>query len=807
MSHKLTREIHKGLGDKFRAGVGWKGSLDEYIELVRQDIKSHIRTSVQYIADMIEHFGHTDYINCGQRIRHYNVFDDPFVVREGVFGQDRVLMDFVSQLKMTGRGSEERIIVLRGPVATAKSTIVRLLMRGGEEYSKLPEGGVYTFNWLFPRDGGNEMGFLRNEEKQAGNYAHLKRSEADSNVPCQMNDNPLLLYPRQQRRELLEKIIAESGKKIRIPPKLIKSELCFNCQTIYNRLLEEYDGDFKKVLEHIQVERVGFSEVCQIGGSTVYSSANTEGEAPVIAMETNSYRNIVEKLKGISLHKFSGKWVDANRGLIHFSDIFKKPAHYLQYLLNAVQEHTVDFNGVLGYIDVLMMITTNLEEFAILRDPRHGSNKGLLDRIRVVDVGYILQPSEEAKIYERRFNGLGYSTAREDEEDRHMMPHVAEMLGLWCVLTRLKRPDKEFLHFMDLTKEQIEFAGSLPPLIKAKLYDGKIHSRFSFAKNRNSEAELSYILKMTDAKIQRALRNEHPDEGMFGVSPRTIQDTVAGIISAKEEEEAKKGWRCACLNFTRLKQGLEKLIDSSQLRYNDDEDDEGGSEILTEVTELLKIGKNEKVEANYGELIEHLMAIEREYNNLVVKDIVHSFIAMPEEQRRKMIDNYLEHAEAFNAGNTRDGMPDERVLSRIEELMGVDATQKESVRRSIIEQRNNIMIKIGKISGCGETDFMVGEDFIYDYLFKPLTEGLFREKVRMLDMDNDRFVEAVRSQGTQEFDSLHPDQQTIISSMIESLIKNHNYCENCVKGAIAYAFTPRGEKIGPLLRLDIIMKK
>lgn len=784
----LTGEINKGLGDKFRAGVGWKGSLDEYLELVRQDVRPHIRTSVQYIADMIEHFGYTDYLNCGQKIRHYKIFDDPFVVGEGVFGQDRMLMELVSQMRMTGKGSEERIIVLRGPVATAKSTIVRLLMRGAEEYSRLPEGGVYTFNWVFPMEGGKEMGFLAKQSKHGGSFARLKRSEAVANVPCQMNDLPLLLYPRQQRRELLEKIIAESGKKVRIPPKLIKSELCFNCQTIYDKMLEEYDGDLKKVMGHVQVERVGFSEIRKIGCATIFPSTNSDGQAPIIAMEVDSYRNIAEKLKGISLHKFSGKWVDANRGIIHFSDIFKRPAHSLQYLLNAVQEHNIDFNEVQGYIDVLILATTNLEEYAVLSDPRSGFNKGLLNRIWTKDVGYILQPSEEAKIYERRFNGLGYATIKGDEEDKHIMPHVNEMLGLWCVLTRLKKPSEENLKKSSLDPDLMILGSTMPSWKKAKLYDGKIASRFSFARKKSHDFELRHLLKMADARLQRALRNEYPDEGMSGISPRNVQDLITRIISTKEDEEAKSGWNCACLSFSRLQQGLVRLVEPLRTQCVGSEDDKQG-----------KIDLDEK--AVYGDMAEYLAAIQREYNNLVTKDVVMSFIGMPEPKRKGIIDNYLDHAEADVAGNTREGMPDERILQRIEDLMGIVAGDRISHRKWLLERRNDLMRKIMKVSGCGETDYMIGKDFIYDELFKPLTMGLFRERVRLLDMNNDEFLNAVRSHGTKDFDSFNPDQQAIVSLLLETLIRDYNYCESCVKSIVSYAFVPHEKARGSLITL------
>ena len=45
-------------------------------------------------------------------------------------------------------GTEKRVILLHGPVGSSKSTIARLLKKGMEEYSRTPEGALYTYEWV-----------------------------------------------------------------------------------------------------------------------------------------------------------------------------------------------------------------------------------------------------------------------------------------------------------------------------------------------------------------------------------------------------------------------------------------------------------------------------------------------------------------------------------------------------------------------------------------------------------------------------------------------------------------------------------
>src|SRR3954454_22360873 len=80
-----------------------------------------------------------------------------------------------------GYGIEKRVILLHGPVGSSKSTIARLLKKGLERYSRMPQGGLYTYTW-------------RNLHDVLG---------MEDLMPCQMHEDPLHLVPLERRGEVL----------------------------------------------------------------------------------------------------------------------------------------------------------------------------------------------------------------------------------------------------------------------------------------------------------------------------------------------------------------------------------------------------------------------------------------------------------------------------------------------------------------------------------------------------------------------------------------------------------------------------
>src|SRR3989344_7734536 len=128
----------------------WEGSFKDYLDIVEKNPKVS-RSAFQRIYDMILTYGFEEYTEYKKKIVHYKFFEDPIDKgKDALFGIDLPLMKLVNVFQAAARryGPEKRIILLHGPVGGAKSTIVRLLKKGLERYSKTPEGAIYSFVWV-----------------------------------------------------------------------------------------------------------------------------------------------------------------------------------------------------------------------------------------------------------------------------------------------------------------------------------------------------------------------------------------------------------------------------------------------------------------------------------------------------------------------------------------------------------------------------------------------------------------------------------------------------------------------------------
>ena len=236
-----------------------------------------------------------------------------------------------------------------------------------------------------------------------------------------------------------------------------------------------------------------------------------ETSSATITFDEN-YRYLAALLQSVHLVKYNGKYVMGNRGLVHYSDIFKKPVQYLQHLLSAVEEHKMDFGDIGADIDVLLIGTTNLPEYDELR--KNPISKGLRSRMRKIDVPYLLRYSDEKRIYD--------SALAQVRRRRHAAPHTTTVAAMWAVLTRL---EKSTLHgekvFDEATCNTLR---KLTPFVKMRLYNDEFDPRLNQADRRNMTRE-----------VQRTLRNEYLFEGMEGVPTRILQNVFADICESNED--------------------------------------------------------------------------------------------------------------------------------------------------------------------------------------------------------------------------------------------------------------------------------
>src|ERR671915_1264842 len=136
---KRLEELRRG-----HEALQWEGTFRDYFELVTQNPRlaelSHAR-----INDMI-HAAGVEKLNEGTRdeIARYRFFASE------LFGIEEPIARIVEYFKSAAQRLEvrKRILLLMGPVGGGKSTIVNMLKRGLEDWTKTEAGGGFTFKKL-----------------------------------------------------------------------------------------------------------------------------------------------------------------------------------------------------------------------------------------------------------------------------------------------------------------------------------------------------------------------------------------------------------------------------------------------------------------------------------------------------------------------------------------------------------------------------------------------------------------------------------------------------------------------------------
>ncbi|MFQ5701495.1 MAG: PrkA family serine protein kinase [Acidobacteriota bacterium] len=448
----------------------WEGSFAEYIDIVRQNSEV-TRSAFQRLYDMILSKGWYEYHDSKKRIVHYNFFDDvDGDGRDAIYGLDISLMKLVNVFKSAAQhyGTENRVLLLHGPVGSAKSTIVRLFKKGLEGYSRTREGALYSFAWSL----GTE-------------YQGRSAGKSDQLIPCPMHEDPLHLVPEDLRSKVLDQLNEDKppGKRIEI-----RGDLCPACRQYYRELNVRYRGDWTKIVSHVKVYRVILSEKDRVGIGTFQPKDEKNQDSTELTGDIN-YRKIAEfgSDSDPRAFNFDGEFNIANRGIIEFIEVLKLDVAFLYDLLGASQEHKIKPKKFAQTdIDEVIIGHTNEPEYRKLQNNEF--MEALRDRTVKIDVPYITRLAEEVKIYDKDYNV-------DRIKGKHIAPHTLEMAAMWAVLTRLEEPKKA-----DLTLLQ-----------KLKLYNGKSLPGF------------------TEDNVKE-LRKEAAREGMEGISPRYIQDKISNAL-------------------------------------------------------------------------------------------------------------------------------------------------------------------------------------------------------------------------------------------------------------------------------------
>jgi serine protein kinase len=446
----------------------WQGTFEEYLSVVK-DKPEVTRNAYQRCYDMIIRYGTEEYTDSKKKLVRYNFFQDEFDHgKDAIFGLDIPLMRLVNVLKAAaqGYGPEKRIILLHGPVGSSKSTIVRLLKKGLEHYSRTADGALYTHEWV--------------DLECIG----MAGAEADC-FPCPMHEEPLRLIPPEWRKTA----VSQLGLGNEHFALHVEGELNPACRYIFGRLMEHYAGDWTKVMSnHVRIRRFVLSEQDRVGIGTFQPKDEKNQDSTELTGDIN-YRKIAVYGSDSDprAFNFDGEFNIANRGVLEFIEVLKLDVAFLYDLLGATQEHKVKPKKFAQTdIDEVIIGHTNEAEYQKLLNNEY--MEALRDRTIKIDIPYITKVTEEIRIYEKDFSAKRV-------RGKHIAPHTLEVAAMWAVLTRLEPPKKHNLQLVQ----------------KMKLYDGKVLPGYT-------------------QDTVKELRKETTREGLEGISPRYVQDKISNAL-------------------------------------------------------------------------------------------------------------------------------------------------------------------------------------------------------------------------------------------------------------------------------------
>ncbi len=666
-------------------------SFVDYLKLLEEQPTRLIRNANQYLFDVFNHYGLSEQWSENGHPR-WKIFDIGTERNIPIIGAESVQEEIFNILSSFIRqGYSNKLIVLHGPNGSAKSSIIESLSNAMRYYSETEEGVVYRFNWIFPTDKSltsksmgisGPIGFSPEKDDIGGDsFAYLDESRIASKIHSEFRENPIFLIPMPQREQWLRKWLAKekntSPDNTDLPPHVKLPGLSKRNQLIYENLLSAYEGDLSMVLRHVQVERFYYSRQYRVGVGTVEPQMSIDAFEKQLTMDRN-IANLPPVLHNISFHEVGGPVIEANRGILEFSDMLKRPIEAFKYLLSAVEKSTLNLPSSTANLDIVFFATTNekhLDAFKTI--PDFASFKS---RFELVTAPYLLQASQEVAIYKNDIEAI--------RKDKPVCPHTLRLLCLWAVMTRLKQPNPE-----SYEAKYRSLISRIDPRTKVKLYE---------------QETLSDLFKSQEEKILQELRKQIREEfdniisyeGRFGASPREIRT----ILYRAAQNQKFKTLTPMSIFFE-----LERLVKDRT------------------VYEFLQLEPRGK----YHQPQEFILYIKKDFCDTFERELTSSMRLVEDEEYANLLNRYVDHVVAhvknekiYNRITNAYETPSEKIMTEIEKIIKV-TTPVERHREAILGK-----IAAFKIDNPSK-DIRVVEIFS-DYL-KALEEHYFKERQISVD--------------------------------------------------------------------------
>ncbi|ATB38497.1 serine protein kinase PrkA [Cystobacter fuscus] len=726
-------------------------SFEEYLTLFMAEPRGQARNAAQYLRDVMDSFGTETVTHPTGKMRRFKVFDVPASDRDGrVAGQEEVQNAVYRMLgNFTRAGRINKLIMMHGPNGSAKSTFVNALKAGMEHYSRQSEGALYHISWIFPSEKlvKGSIGFggerIPATSGDLSTYAHLDADSIDVRIPCELRDPPLFAIPPSERQRLLEGALKKKGVgtgdgqgegDFVLSDFILHGELCHKCRSIYTALLANYKGDYMQVMRHVRVERFYISRRYQEGTVTVEPQMSVDAMYQQVSADRAKLLNMPPALHNVALFEPQGALVHANRGLIEYSDLLKRPLEAFKYLLGFSETAQVPLEHFVLQLDEVLLASSNEKHLGAFKElPDFASFKG---RIELVRVPYLRRYKAEQQVYDAQITPTTVG--------KHVAPHATAVAAMWAVLTRLKKPIPD--RYPPGVKELVD---QITPVEKMFLYeDGVVPDRLSLAHGKELRKLRADMYEESDA---------YPNyEGRSGASAREIK---TALFNAAQHPDYK------CLHALAVFEELEAICkDKSVYEF-----------LLQEVVD------------GYHDHEEFVRAVQATYLDKVDEEVRESMGLVSEGQYRELVERYVYNVSHWVKGekirNRHTGAMervDEQRMAEMEAIVMPKGEDPGEFRRGLISQ-------IGAHKLDHPDDAEMDYPRIFPDLFRRLRDHYFEERKRVLRRNKENVLKYL----SEDRGTLSAREQAQVESTLKTMSERYGYCEHCAKDAILFLMKKR----------------
>ncbi|MBU0996039.1 MAG: serine protein kinase PrkA [Proteobacteria bacterium] len=735
--------------------------FENFLKVLMDNPHQAFRNIFQVFYDMFSEYiesGADEYPDDPESINYINYNCKRLFVEgsDNPFFADRIFANrLVNRIEALRRGAQQnKIYIFEGPPGCGKSTFLNNLLMRFEEYCNSEKGMRYEAVWRLDRkvlgDFANDVSFVKTLAHVFGHssdvyhpkFNDIKAERKESNaedefsplfteeyieIPCPSHDHPILMIPKNMRREFFDDLFLNDEFKWKLFTEkeyqwVFKDTPCTICSSLYQALGTALKSP-KKVFQMLYARPYRFNR--RLGeGISVFNP----GDKPLrqsILTNPMLQKRINELLKNSNIVKYIfSQYAKTNNGIYALMDVKSNNVERLIDLHNIISEGLHKVEDVEENVNSIFLALMNPEDKKNIQDV-----KSFSDRIEYIKIPYVLDLNTEVEIYRNIFG---------KHIDGNFLPRVLHNFARVVISTRLQKKSEAFLEWIGDPDKYNLYCDKNLQLLKMEIYTG-------FIPNWLNEEDR----KKFTAPMRRKAIGEAEFDGVQGLSGRDSIKIFNQFYSTYAKENKLITMSMLKQFFTKIRKDLCELIpegffDSLMKNYN--------YTILQEVKESLYYYNEDQISKDVKN---YMFAVNFEPGTTEVCTYT--------KEKLEITESYFDHIEQLLYGSKN---------TKAKLLSFRKATQREYTTSTLPQ---DILLNSMKI-----------ED---SKLFKTLHEKyVYSLKEKVLDpfLDNENFRKAIKDYGTEAFKTYDQKIKDDVTYLMKNLCESHRYSTQGAKEICIY---------------------